>query len=520
MSDDVQELLRHGAGPTPSMPDVDLVWRSGQRLRRRGIWMRVLGIATAVVVIAGGVVVATQASNEGDDRVAVGAAVTYRNDALGISARIPRDWHLAPAPVSNATTELLAAATFPLDPPIRFDMSCLNRMPQDVLDHLGATDAFIWVVRVDDAVPLTANRPTHFDATSGADWPCPGVLPPGVRGRLIQFSYRGANYYAAVVVGADATSREHEAFQILDSLELTAPPGSRVAFTYPHDCTSAYVGRQGVVRMDPLADNPTPSWTTSPAGQWLQGRLAVAGNHDPYPVGSAFVTLHGVDGVVYVWFGPPDDTGGLTLQTVDGVDTAEISPSRPFDDAPYRPSIVDSIVAGGVRIWMLTHARGAYEARNFPGLTSAPCLPDQQTLRRNLKRIATAADQQPHRGRLPATAGRFAVNSDAGITHEDPGDVHLLDVGSKAVPELRLVPPVALDAAGTIWVWSEIPPGETDPNDLAETSNDQTLVRTSAGGLDVRIRLLSPLDTTIIDQLRAIAAALNREPFLGQANAT
>jgi len=288
-------------------------------------------------------------------------------------------------------------------------------------------------------------------------------------------------------------------------------------FQWPDDCTATRVGREGVSRTDPLAANPTPSWTSTGAGQWLEKRLAAAGYDNVYSVGSAFVLQHGADGVVFIWFGPPGDTAGLTLRKVNGVETSEISPSRPFDTGAYRPSVVDSVVAGHVRIWMLTHARDGYESTNFPHLVTAPCLPDQRTLRANLRRIAAAARQSPYRGASPKSAGRFAINSDVGISASDPGDVYLLEIGSRAVSELRVVGSgLALDDVGDIWVWSEVPPGETAADDLANTIDDRTTIRTSAGGLDIRVRAFVPVNATTIEQLRAIATALNREPFLGQ----
>jgi hypothetical protein len=189
-------------------------------------------------------------------------------------------------------------------------------------------------------------------------------------------------------------------------------------------------------------------------------------------------------------------------------------------------AVVDSVVAGGVRLWLFTNPRDGYEAANFSGLTTAPCLPKQAELRHALLQIAAAANEQPYQGRLPTTAGRFSVNSDAGMFLTDPGDQHLIQVAERVLGRAVVVPTLGaptLDGALT-WIYTETPPYGTDSVQLA-APNQEDLSRTpqiSAGGLEVIVWVQASggpgeLTATTVDEVARIAEELNRDPLLGQA---
>jgi hypothetical protein len=72
-----------------------------------------------------------------------------------------------------------------------------------------------------------------------------------------------------------------------------------------------------------------------------------------------------------------------------------------------------------------------------------------------------------------------------------------------------------------VFVYTTIPPAETESASLATSSQFPfESPRTAAGGLDVIVfiqRAGSPQpDEANLDDLRTIAAALNRDPFIGQ----
>jgi len=230
--------------------------------------------------------------------------------------------------------------------------------------------------------------------------------------------------------------------------------------------------------------------------------------------------MHGVDGVVFAWFGPPRDAAGLSLSRVDGVESAGLAPESPFNPDAYRPAIADSVVAGRVRLWFLTHPRDGYEAINFPGLTTAPCLPDQAAIRQVLLRVATAANEQPYQETLPASAGRFRVGSNAGISVSQPGDKHLIELGERALGRSLTLPGFTgpLLAGQDVFVYTTIPPNETDSVTLASTQFPVNPRAAGAGGLDLMLYLQSQRapDEANIEDVQRIAAALNRDPYLGQ----
>jgi hypothetical protein len=180
-----------------------------------------------------------------------------------------------------------------------------------------------------------------------------------------------------------------------------------------------------------------------------------------------------------------------------------------------------------VRLWFLTHPRDAWEAINFPGLTTAPCLPDQAEVREVLRHVAAAADERPHRGGLPASAGRLRVAPDEGISITQPGDRHLIQVGERVLGRSLTLPgftgPVL--AGQDVFIYTEIPPAETHSSSLSlATSGAQPFegVRTGAGGLDVLLLPQAQGRTWIsaeVQDLRRIATELNRDPFLGQPGA-
>jgi hypothetical protein len=325
-----------------------------------------------------------------------------------------------------------------------------------------------------------------------------------------------------IVLGVGPVVHESAASQRLGfGAEPSIPAGEGV-FGWPGDCTKPAIGNEVVTAPDLAAESDDTAWTSSRQGRWLRQRLNAAGYHDVVAVGSAFVLLHGVDAVTFVWFGPPSETAELELERVGRVESTELEPTVPFDTGAYRPSVVDTVVAGGVRLWLLTHARDGYELINFPGLTTAPCLPKQNQLRKILLRISAAAKRQPFRGELPPTAGRFAVNSDQGLSTTDPGDIHLAEVAGRALDRSVIYPGLgapSLDGSG-IFIYTGIPPHETGANVLASTKEHQantSTPRATAGGLDVLLLLQGvSLDDTTTRELIRIVEELNRDPFLGQ----
>jgi hypothetical protein len=300
----------------------------------------------------------------------------------------------------------------------------------------------------------------------------------------------------------------------------TGPPDPNAPFRWPDQCLPPAQGSERVDSPDLLADRPVPSWTTSESGEWLRARIKAAGLPEPYSVGSAWVVMHGVDGVVVAWFGPPRDAAGLSLQRVDGVESAELTPEQPFTPDAYRPPIADSVKAGGVRLWFLTHPRDGYDALNFPRLTTAPCLPNQAAIRQTLSRVGDAANDQPYRGALPGTAGRLRVASNSGISVKQPGDEHLIQVGERALGRPLTLPgftgPVL--AGQDVFVYTTIPPTETDSVSLASTEFPANPRAAGAGGLDLMLFVQSQRapDEANIEDAQRIAAALNRDPYLGQ----
>jgi hypothetical protein len=233
--------------------------------------------------------------------------------------------------------------------------------------------------------------------------------------------------------------------------------------------------------------------------------------------------MHGVDGVLFAWMGPANDTAGLSLSTVDGVESAELAPEAPFERGAYRPAIVDTVVAGGERVWFLTHPRDSWESLNAPGLTTAPCLPDQSAIRQLVRQVAAAAEQQPYQGRPPASAGKLRVNADRGMSTADSGDQYLIEVGERTLGRpLTMGGFTAPILSGQdVFVFTAVPPRDTDSAILAH--GNQCCVQepqTPAGGLDVvlfiqRSGQREP-DQANIEDVRRIAVALNRDPYLGQ----
>lgn len=301
-------------------------------------------------------------------------------------------------------------------------------------------------------------------------------------------------------------------------------PDPNAPFRWPDQCLPADQGSEGVVSPDLLTGRSVPSWTSSQSGQWLRARVVAAGLPEPYSAGSAWVLMHGVDGVLFAWVGPANDTAGLSLNSIDGVESAQLAPETPFRPDAYRPALADSVVAGAVRLWFLTHPRAGWEASNFPGLTTAPCLPSKSAIREILRRVATTAGGQPYHGPVPLNAGRLRVAPDGGISITQPGDQHLIQVGERTLGRSLTLPGFTgpLLAGQDVFVYTETPPAETDTTSLA-TSRTQPFKapRTTAGGLDVLLfiqkpGLQEPPDPANIEDVRRIAIALNRDPFLGQ----
>lgn len=295
-------------------------------------------------------------------------------------------------------------------------------------------------------------------------------------------------------------------------------------FQWPQDCTPPAIGRERTDYVDILSPQGQ-SWTDSSAGRWLEERITASGFAGPFDAGSAWVLMHGADGVAFLWFGPPNDTGDLALEDVGAVQSAEISPTVPYEHGAYRPAVVDSVVAGGVRLWLLTNPRDGYEFWNFGGLTTGPCLPAQEDLRQALVRVAASANDSAYAGSLPTTAGRFAVNSDRGMSETDPGDLYLMELAQRVLGR-------SIDGLGTapqldandIFIFTQIPPIETDTVTLAGVERyGYPLVdypRTFAGGLSLQLFIQAagwpPPSEATIDEVARIAIELNWNPFLGQ----
>ena len=321
--------------------------------------------------------------------------------------------------------------------------------------------------------------------------------------------------------GGDPEARAADSGEARDQREQVS--GARmsdgVPFAWPGDCTGPVIGAERTGGDNLLASDPIASWTASPAGQWLEGRISAAGWGSPDDAGSSFVVMHGIDGAVFLWFGPVSNTAGLKLTPVHGVESVEIAPLVPFQLGAYRPAVVDSVVAGEVRLWLLTNPRDRVESPTFTG--GAPCLPDQQSLRGVLVDIAAAARAVPYLGSMPATAGRFAINSDMGMSVSDPGDQHLIGVAERVLGRPVKVPGMGaptLDGRGWIWLYTTIPPLESAANSLEGLAYGIPVPghRTSVGGLELILRAAEPLIRSATTDVARIADELSRDPFLGQ----
>ena len=175
-------------------------------------------------------------------------------------------------------------------------------------------------------------------------------------------------------------------------------------------------------------------------------------------------------------------------------------------------------MSGDVRLWLLVNPRDRWEEANFPGLANgAPCLPDDQALIDALLTIAAAADRTPYQGELPESAGRFAINSDVGISATDPGDRHLIEIAARVLDApLRQPGSAAVISRSSLsrWIYTGTPPSETNPN-----ASLGSQPRVTAGGLDILFWLQDGPPTLTDEELadlRLIAAALDNDPFLGQ----
>jgi len=308
-----------------------------------------------------------------------------------------------------------------------------------------------------------------------------------------------------------------------DAARPTSMPDPDAPFTWPDSCLPPAQGSDRVVSPDLLPAGVVPSWTTSNPGEWLRTQLVAGGVSEPYSAGSAWVVMHGVDGVVLAWLGPPGDTASLPLREIGGVDSAEVAPEVPFERGAYRPAVVDSVRAGGVRLWFLTHPRDRWESINFPGLTTAPCLPEQSAIRRVLLQVAAAAEQQPYRGTLPESAGHLRINTDRGISITDPGDQHLIEVGGRALGRSLTAPGLSGPTlnGNDVFIYTTIPPYDTDSVGLLfPQQNPPGVGHVAAGGLDLLLYIQAAgnpqPDQGITEDVQRIAAALNRDPFLGQ----
>ncbi len=366
---------------------------------------------------------------------------------------------------------------------------------------------------IPEAEPVRPNRRRRLVALAGGAALIVGL----VAGSVLLLTRDDAGDGRKVRAGPATT-----ALTTAPSTTPTSAADPNTPFRWRDQCLPPDQGSEGVVSADLLAGRAVPAWTSSQSGEWLRARVVAAGLSEPYSAGSAWVVMHGVDGVVFAWVGPPHDTAGLSLNPVSGVESAELVPETPFEHGAYRPGFVDSVVAGGVRVWFLTHPRDAWEAINAPGLKTAPCLPAQSSIRETLGRVAGAASEQPYRGRLPSSAGLLRINPDRGMSTTDSGDQHLIQVGERTLGRPLTLPGFTAPtlAGQDVFVFTGVPPRDTDSVILATGTPSLIEAHTPAGGLDVilfiqRAGRRDP-DQANIEDVRRIAIALNRDPFLGQ----
>ena len=155
--------------------------------------------------------------------VATGAAWSSTSSWLlyksqGVTLRYPANWHATTTPLTHVTDpeQIVAIASYPLPRSNRGDNGC---QPQEALDHLPATGAFIygWEDPADSVFgPPRASdfpaRPAHFKLPRYAQYECSGP------GYMLVFRDNGRFFQMHVALGRHATpATRQEVLRILDS---------------------------------------------------------------------------------------------------------------------------------------------------------------------------------------------------------------------------------------------------------------------------------------------------------------
>jgi hypothetical protein len=142
----------------------------------------------------------------------------YRDQ--GVTLRYPPSWHATTTPLTHVTDpeQIVAIASYPLPKSNRGDDGC---QPQEALDHLPATGAFIfgWEDPADSGFgPPRASdfpaRPAHFTLIHYGHYECSGP------GYMLAFRDHGRFFQLHVALGQRATiATRHKVLRILDSFQ-------------------------------------------------------------------------------------------------------------------------------------------------------------------------------------------------------------------------------------------------------------------------------------------------------------